>query len=180
VLAAGTGLFHSAALGGVGGVFGPFVLHTLDLSLFAASLMLIPAIIAGGLSMFVAGRRSRPGNRLRELAIFYSVGAVGLIVLAFVNTWYLFAIVGLTIGVSLGGASPLMGATMLDVSYGGARKASVLGWLFFAQGIGTVIGPFLVGFLISLAGVREAVAAVGVFEGVFVGLLLAAWRRERI
>jgi MFS family permease len=97
VLAGGTGLVHSAALGGVAGIFGPFVLHTLDLQLISASLLLLPAIAAGGVTMWFAGRHSRPGRRLRELALFYGIGAVGLIVLAFVNTWYGFMVVALAL-----------------------------------------------------------------------------------
>lgn len=180
LVAAGTGLIHSAALGGVGGIFGPFVLHTLDLELIAASLLLLPAILVGGVSMWFAGRHSRPGRRLRELALFYGIGALGLVVLASVHHWYEFMGVALALGVSLGGATPIMGATMLDVSYSGERKASVLGWLFFAQGIGTVGGPLLVGVVISLLGVREAVAVLSLFEACFVGLLLVTYRLERL
>jgi MFS family permease len=130
--------------------------------------------------MWFAGRHSRPGRRLRELALFYGIGALGLVVLASVHHWYEFMGVALALGVSLGGATPIMGATMLDVSYSGERKASVLGWLFFAQGIGTVGGPLLVGVVISLLGVREAVAVLSLFEACFVGLLLVTYRLERL
>ncbi len=177
-VAAADGLAHSAAIAGVGAVFAPFVLHTLDLTLLEGSILLLPAIGVGATSMYVAGRRSRPGRRLRELAICYSVGAVTLLVLAFVDAWWAFAIVALGLGVAIGGATPLMGATILDVSHGGEQKASVLGWLFFAQGIGSVAGPVLVGLMISLLGVREAVGFLSVFDVGIVALLLVTSRVE--
>jgi MFS family permease len=69
-----------------------------------------------------------------------------------------------------------MGATILDVSHGGEQKASVLGWLFFAQGIGSVAGPVLVGLVISLLGVREAVGFLSAFDAGVVALLLLTSR----
>lgn len=177
-VAAANGLVHSAAIAGVGGIFGPFVLHTLDLTLLEGSILLLPAIGVGALSMFVAGRRSRPGRRLRELALCYAVGAVTLCALAFVDAWWAFALVALGLGVAIGGATPLMGATILDVSHGGQQKATVLGWLFFAQGIGSVAGPVLVGLVISLFGVREAVGFLSGFDAAIVVLLLLTHRLE--
>jgi MFS family permease len=177
-VAAADGLVHSAAIAGVGAIFSPFVLHTLDLTLLEGSLLLLPAIGVGALSMFVAGHRSRPGRRLRELAVCYAVGAATLLALSFVDSWWAFGIVALGLGVAIGGATPLMGATILDVSHGGEQKASVLGWLFFAQGIGSVAGPVLVGLVISLLGVREAVGFLSAWEAGVVGLLLVTSRLE--
>ncbi len=179
-VAATNGLAHSAAIAGVGGVFGPFVLHTLDLTLLQGSIALLPGIGAGALAMWFAGRRSRHGRRLRELAVCYAIGAAGLLALAFTGAWYTFAGVALLLGVAIGGATPLMGATILDVSHGGEGKASILGWLFFAQGIGSVAGPVLVGLVISLLGVREAVLFLALFDVVIVGVLLASARLESL
>jgi MFS family permease len=86
--------------------------------------------------------------------------------------------VALGLGVAIGGATPLMGATILDVSHSGQQKASVLGWLFFAQGIGSVAGPVLVGLVISLFGVREAVGFLSGFDAAIVVLLLLTHRLE--
>lgn len=179
-VAASNGLMHSAAIAGVGGIFGPFVLHTLDLTLLEGSILLLPAIGIGALSMYFAGRHSRPGRRLRELALCYAVGAFTLFALAFVDVWYLFAIVGLGLGLAIGGSTPLMGATILDVSHRGEGKATVLGWLFFAQGIGSVAGPVLVGLVISFLGVREAVIFLSFFNGMVVALLLGTSRLEAL
>jgi MFS family permease len=179
-VAATNGLVHSAAVAGVGGIFGPFVLHTLDLSLLHGSILLLPAIGTGAASMWLAGRRSRPGRRLRELALCYAVGAVTLAGLIFVESSAAFAIVAVGLGVAIGGATPLMGATILDVSHRGEARASILGWLFFAQGIGSVAGPVAVGVVISLLGVREAVAFLGAFDAVVVALLLGSSRVEAL
>ena len=179
-VAATNGLMHSAAIAGVGGIFGALVLDRLDLTLLQGSIALLPAIGMGAIAMWFAGRHSRHGRRLRELALCYAVGAVGLFALAFTETWYAFAAVALLVGAAIGGATPLMGATILDVSHGGQGKATVLGWLFFAQGIGSVAGPVLVGLVISLLGVREAVVFLSLFNAATVALMLGSARLEAL
>ena len=144
-------------------VFGPFVLRTLDLSLLRAGVLLVPAGLAGAGSMVIVGRRSKHGNRLRELAMLYAVAAGAVLVTAGVKDELVFALMAVPFAVALGGAQPLLNASLLDVSHadGRASPGTTLGWLFFAEGLGSVAGPLLVGGVIALGGVREGMVAVG-------------------
>jgi predicted MFS family arabinose efflux permease len=153
-------------------VFGPFVLRVLGLSLFTAGLALVPAGAAGAITMIALGRRSRPGNRLREVALLYGIGAAAIFGLAAVDHTWVFIIVAIPLAVSIGGAQPLLNASLLDVSQSSQRTGRALGWLFFAEGLGSVIGPVLIGAVIAATDVRSGVIALGALDGLI--LLLAA------
>lgn len=163
-LVAGSMIFaHFVLMTATLAVFGPFVLRTLGLSLLHASILLMPAGLAGAGAMVVVGRRSKHGKRLREVALLYSVAAVALLAIAGVRSELLLAVGAIPFAIALGGAQPLLNASLLDVSHGGERlrTGSALGWLFFAEGLGSVVGPLLVGAVIAFGGVREGMVAVG-------------------
>ena len=158
-------------------VFGPFVLRTLDLTLLHAGILLAPAGCAGALAMVVIGRRSRHGNRLREVALLYAVAAGAILIIAAVQEELVFGLAAIPFAIALGGAQPLLNASLLDVSHADQRVSTgtALGWLFFAEGLGSVAGPLLVGSVIALGGVREGMVALGLTGcGLAIGALLGS------
>ncbi|MEO6397764.1 MAG: MFS transporter [Tepidiformaceae bacterium] len=160
-------------------VFGPFVLRTLDLTLLHAGILLIPAGLAGAGTMVAVGRRSQHGRRLREVALLYGVAAASLLAIAVASNELLFALGAIPFAAALGGAQPLLNASLLDVSHADERGSTgrALGWLFFAEGLGSVAGPLLVGIVIALSGVREGMVAVGLTGSALgVGALLGSKR----
>lgn len=175
---AGTMIFaHFVLVTATVAVFGPFVLRTLDLTLLHAGILLIPAGLAGAGAMIVIGRRSKHGNRLREVALLYAVAAAAMLTIAGVDNDLLLALAAIPFAVALGGAQPLLNASLLDVSHAGERSTTgtALGWLFFAEGLGSVVGPLVVGTVIALGGVREGMAALGVAAcGLAIGALLGS------
>ncbi len=154
-------LAHFGVITAMLGAFGPFALRTLGLSLLQTAFLLGPAAAGGAAAMFLVGRRSRPGRRLRELAVLYAVAAAGLLVMSTVHAAPLFALIAVPMAVALGGVYPLMNASLLDAARAGERSGSALGWLFFAEGLGSVIGPLAIGMMIELAGVRAGLFAMG-------------------
>ncbi len=175
---AGTMIFaHFVLVTATIAVFGPFVLRTLDLTLLQAGVLLVPAGLAGAASMVVIGRRSKHGNRLREVALLYAVAAAAILVIAGVEDELFFALVTIPFAIALGGAQPLLNASLLDVSHADQRTSTgtALGWLFFAEGLGSVAGPLLVGAVIALGGVREGMVALGLTGcGLALGALLGS------
>jgi len=159
--AAAAVLLHFAVATAVAGVFGAYILRTLDFSLVAAGLLLVPAVSSGGLAMLLGGRWSRPGRRLLETGAVYVVGAIGAFALAAAEGPVTFAIAALPLGIALGGAVPLVNAAVLDVATASSRTGRALGWLFLAQGVGTVGGPLLAGVVLAAYGTREALIAIG-------------------
>ncbi len=62
----------------------------------------------------------------------------------------------------------------------GQQPGRVLGWIFFAEGLGAAAGPAIVGVVIELNGVRAGVAAVGVMRLLLTAVAGAAWRLIRL
>jgi predicted MFS family arabinose efflux permease len=162
------------------GAFGPFVLRTLDLSLLQAGLLMAPAGAIGAGSMLVAGRRSREGNRLRELALLYAAGAASVLVLSSVGRPWVFGLVAIPLAFSIAGSQPLLNATVIDVSRSVQRSGSVLGWLLFVEGLGSAAGPIAMGAGISWIGIRPSILILGAVEALLVAFTLTASRRERL
>ncbi len=180
VVAAVVIFMHFVAMTATLAVFGPFILRSLHLSLLRAGFLLTPAAAVAALSMLASGRLSRHGNRLREVAVLYALGALVVLVCAFVHSPWVFAIVAIPLGVALAGAQPLLNASLLDVSHGGSDTGTVLGWLFFAEGLGSVAGPLIIGVVISAAGIREAVVVLSIIESLMVVLAAGSSRATRI
>ena len=180
-LVAGLIIFaHFVAISATIAVFGPYVLRVLGLSLFTAGLALIPAGAVGALAMILAGRRSRPGNRLREVALLYTVGAAAAFALAPITHAWIFVLVAIPLAAAIGGAQPLLNASVLDVSQSSRQTGRALGWLFFAEGLGSVAGPVLIGSVIAATDVRSGVAALGGLDVLIVVLAAAGSRAIRL
>ena len=73
---------HFAAVTATLAAFGPFVLRTLGLTLLQAGVLMVPAAAVAPPSMFVAGRRSNAGNRLREVAVLVRRSAPSCVLVA--------------------------------------------------------------------------------------------------
>lgn len=181
-LVAGAVIFgHFVAVTATLAVFGPFVIRTLGLSLLQAGVLLLPAGGVAAASMFIAGRVSKPDNRLHEVAMLYAVGAVAVIAAAGVHSHWLFALLAIPLGLSIGGSQPLLNASMLDVSHSANRTGTVLGWLFFAEGLGSVVGPMLIGEMIDISGtVRAGMVLLAIIDGMIVVLALTGSRVARL
>lgn len=158
-------LVHFAVITATLGAFGPFALRTLDLSLLQAGLLIAPAMLAGAGAMYLAGHRSRHGRRLTELGVLYLVGAAALVWIAAIHHPVFLALAAVPFAISLAGVHPLMNASLLDAAQAGDRAGTALGWLFFAEGLGSVLGPLAIGTIIELAGVR--VGLLGLSGAVF-------------
>lgn len=171
---------HFVAVTGTIAVFGPYALRVLGLSLFTAGLTLAPAAIIGAITMIALGRRSRPGNRLREIAILYALGAAAVFGLAPVDHAWLFLLVAIPLAISIGGSQPLLNASLLDVSQSSQRTGSALGWLFFAEGLGSVIGPMLIGSVITATDIRTGLIALGAIDCFVVFLAATGSRAIRL
>lgn len=168
---------HFGVMTAMLGAFGPFALRTLGLSLLQIAFLLAPAAAGGAGAMYLAGRLSRHGRRLRELAVLYALAAAALLVIAPVHHALLFGVIAIPLAVALGGVYPLMNASLLDAARSGERRGSALGWLFFAEGLGGVVGPLVIGTMIDFAGVRTGLVGMG--AGVLV-LALAAGGASRV
>ena len=163
---------HFAVMTALLGAFGPFALRTLGLSLLRIGFLLIPAAAGGAAAMYLAGRLSRHGRRLRELAGLYGLAAVAILAMCSVHNALLFGLFAIPLATALGGVYPLMNASVLDAARAGERSGSALGWLFFAEGLGSVAGPVAIGTMIDFGGVRTGLLGMGI--GVLVLALAAA------
>jgi predicted MFS family arabinose efflux permease len=181
-LIAGAVIFgHFVAVTATIAVFGPFVVRTLDLSLLHAGVLLLPAGGVAAGAMFVAGRISKPDNRLREVAMLYAVGAIAVLFAAGVHSPWVFALVAIPLALSIGGSQPLLNASLLDVSHSADRTGTVLGWLFFAEGLGSVVGPMVIAEMIDVSGtVRAGVVLLSILDGGMVILALAGSRLTKL
>lgn len=171
---------HFVAVTATIAVFGPFVLRTLGMSLLHAGVLLIPAGAAGALAMLIAGKVSKHGNRLREVALLYALGALAVLAVSLVQNEFVFALVAIPLAISIGGSQPLLNASLLDVSHAADRTGVVLGWLFFAEGLGSVAGPLIVGIVIEFADVRAGVVTLSVIDALLVGLAMLGSRFVRL
>jgi hypothetical protein len=68
------------------------------------------------------------------------------------------------VGIAMGGTTPLLNSSRIDLSTAGPRPGQVLGRLIFAEGLGSVVGPILIGLVISTGDIRAgAVVAAAAF-----------------
>ena len=171
---------HFTAVTGTLAAFGPFVLRTLDLTLLRAGVLLLPAGVVAASAMVIAGKKSTHGNRLREVALLYAICAVSVLLDSAVHHIWLFALIAIPLGLAFAGAQPLLNASLLDVSQAADRTGTVLGWLFFAEGLGSVVGPVVVGVAISVAGVRAGVVTLSIVDSVVVYLAVVGARTTRL
>jgi MFS family permease len=181
LIAAAVIFAHFTAVTATLAAFGPFVLRTLDLTLLRTAVLLAPAAAVGAAAMFIAGRRSKEGNRLREVGILYAIGAVTVLVAATVTNVWVFAVVAIPLALAIAGAQPLLNASLLDVSQSADRTGTVLGWMFFAEGLGSVAGPMAVAVVISASdSVRASVVTLSILYSAVVFLAVGGSRSTRL
>lgn len=172
---------HFVAVTATIAVFGPFVVQTLGLTLLQAGVLLLPAAAVAAGAMVLAGHLSRPDNRLREVAALYAVGAVAVLAAATVERGWVFGLVAIPLALWVGGSQPLLNASLLDVSHSADRTGTVLGWLFFAEGLGSVVGPLVIAVVISLTdSVRVGVVTLSVLDAAIVLLAIYGSRVTRL
>jgi MFS family permease len=122
----------------------------------AAGVMLVSLIGLGSLvgRFSIGGLADRMG-RLRSLALMYA----GLGV-CFVGWWqsqglWALAVVAIAVGVFYGGFVATLPAVVMDI-FGGRAVSAIIGWLYTAPGIGTLIGPPLAGYGFDRFGSYDA------------------------
>ncbi len=179
-IAGGVAFTHSLAVSATFVAFSPFALDLLDLTLLKLGALLAPAAIAGGLTMLAAGRRSLEGQRLREAAPLYALGAVALLLTAFTSHWGWFGLGMTALGVAIGGTTPLLTSIRIDLSTATAAPGQLLGGLIFAEGLGSVAGPVVVGLVISAGDIRAGALVAGIAFAVLALLSGVAARTVRL
>jgi len=160
--------------------FSPFALDLLDLTLLKLSVLLAPAAVAGGLAMLVAGRRSRQGQRLRETSPLYALGAIALLLTTFTSHWAWFSLGMTAVGAAMGGTTPLLNSSRIDLSTAAPATGRVLGRLLLAEGLGSVAGPIAIGLVISVGDIRAGAFAAGIAFATLAALSAVAARTVRL
>lgn len=168
-----------ACITAVAGSYGPYIRRTLDISLLHATILMVPAgAIALG-SLALASRFSRPDRRFFEMAGLYAVAAVGAFALSATDAPVLAAVFAVIMAAGIGGISPIIAATMLDMG-GNTSRGFVIGSLMSVEGLGSIAGPGVAAATADLFGPRAAMALIGSILVALVGLtLFASGHRNR-
>ncbi len=146
----------------------------------SAGVMLVSLIGLGSLlgRFSIGGLADRMG-RLRSLALMYAgLGACFLLWWQSQSLWAL-AAVSVGIGLFYGGFVATLPAVVMDI-FGGRAVSAIIGWLYTAPGIGTLIGPPLAGYGFDRLGSYDAPivgAAVLSFAGA-AGVLLVRGKQQ--
>ena len=140
----------------------------------SAGVMLVSLIGLGSLlgRFSIGGLADRMG-RLRSLSLMYA--GLGVCFVAWWQSQGLWALaaVALAVGLFYGGFVATLPAVVMDI-FGGRAVSAIIGWLYTAPGIGTLIGPPLAGYGFDRLGSYDAPilgAAVLSFAGA-VGVLM--------
>lgn len=165
---------HFAVTAAAVAVVVPLLLRVLSLSLAHATLAAAPAALAAACALFWAGTHT--GRSLRPvLATLYGLAAIALATLAPATSAVAAGLALVPLAGGLAGAAPLVNALVLRAA--GRESGERLGWLFFAEGLGAVVGPASTALVIDLAGVRWASAGVGAAVAVLaISLAFSRWR----
>ena len=146
----------------------------------AAGVMLVSLVGLGSLigRFFVGGLADRMG-RMMSLALMYA--GLGACFVAWWQSQGLWALAGMSIAMGLfyGGFVATMPAVVMDI-FGGRAVSAIIGWLYTAAGIGTLIGPPLAGYAFDRMGSYDVPilgAALLSFAGAAAVYLLARSRR---
>lgn len=180
VMAIAIAFGHFLAVNATIAALSPLALGRLDLTLLQLGFALAPAAAAGGLAMLVVGRRSREGQRMREAAPLYALGAAGLGLAAALPQPVWFALGMVAVGITLGGTMPLLNASRIDLSSATSAPGRVFGRLLFAEGLGSVVGPVAAGLVIAAADVRIGALAAGVSFAALAGFAALTARTVRL
>lgn len=180
VVAATVVFAHFATVAALLAAMVPLVLRTLDLSLLQAGFALGPAGVAGVAGMLLIGARARAGARLRAAGLLYGVAAAAILLIAGAPGPLVLAAGATPLGLSLGAAQPIVNASLIDAARAEVRSGVALGYLFFAEGLGSIVGPALAGAVISAWGERAGVGAAAAFALLLAIVALAQSARVRI
>jgi MFS family permease len=146
----------------------------------SAGVLLVSLIGLGSLlgRFGIGGLADRMG-RLASLALMYAgLGVCFLIWWQSKSLWAL-ASMSVAMGLTYGGFVATMPAVVMDI-FGGRAVSGIIGWLYTAPGIGTLIGPPLAGYAFDQLGSYDApiLGAAGLsFLGAAGVFLLARSRR---
>lgn len=146
----------------------------------AAGVMLVSLIGLGSLiGRFCIGGLADRLGRVQSLALMYA--GLGSCFVAWWLSQGLLALGLMSVGMGLfyGGFVATMPAVVMDM-FGGRAVSAIIGWLYTAPGIGTLIGPTLAGYAFDRMGSYDAPilgAALLSFAGAGAVYLLARSRR---
>ncbi len=160
---------HFALVSALLAAAAPLALRTLHLSLLETGVAILPAGLVGAGAMLLFGRTSQAGRRLPVAALLYATAAAALVALGVVGGPLYFGLAAIPLAAGLGGVTPIVNASLVDASHSGEHSGVALGYLFFAEGLGSIAGPLIVGAVISIVDVRG-----GVMTAAGVAVLLAA------
>ena len=146
----------------------------------SAGVLLISLIGLGSLlgRFGIGGLADRIG-RLQSLALMYA--GLGACFVAWWQSQSLWALAAMSVAMGLfdGGFVATMPAVVMDI-FGGRAVSAIIGWLYTAPGIGTLVGPPLAGYAFDRLGSYDAPilgAAALSFLGAAGVYLLARSRR---
>ena len=146
----------------------------------SAGVMLVSLIGLGSLvgRFGIGGLADRTG-RLNSLALMYA--GLGACFVAWWQSQSLLALAAMSVAMGLfyGGFVATMPAVVMDI-FGGRAVSAIIGWLYTAPGIGTLVGPPLAGYAFDRLGSYDAPilgAAALSFLGAAGVYLLARSRR---
>ena len=122
----------------------------------STGVMLVSLIGLGSLlgRFGIGGLADRMG-RLKSLAVMYA--GMGFSFLAWWQSQSLWALVVVSVAMGLfyGGFVATMPAVVMDI-FGGRAVSAIIGWLYTAAGVGTLIGPTLAGYAFDRLGSYDA------------------------
>lgn len=172
-------LISYSCIASMAGLYGPYARVTLNVTLTAGFALAAPAGVAAALAVFAASRFSRPSRRLGELSLFYALAAAGAFGLAATSTRWAAAASGAPLAAGIGGVTPILDATMVDLG-GGANRGLVVGTLMSVEGIGSVAGPAAVGAIVTAFDPQAGFALVGGAYALLVAVTAVASRWVRL
>ena len=164
-----------AAIAALAGVYGPFSRISLGINLLKTTLLLLPAGAAAALSLWIVSRHSKPGRRVRELSALYLIAGAGVIALAASPGPWTALFMAIPLGAGLGGIGPIIAATVVDLG-ASENGGTVVGSLLAVEGVGSVVGPLMVGFITDTLSPRAGMGAIGVIFVTLVAVTLVGNR----
>jgi MFS family permease len=122
----------------------------------SVGVMLVSLIGLGSLlGRFCIGGFADRMGRLKSLSIMYA--GLGVCFVAWSQSQSLWALIIMAVGMGLfyGGFVATMPAVVMDI-FGGRAVSGIIGWLYTAPGIGTLIGPTMAGYAFDRMGNYDA------------------------
>lgn len=122
----------------------------------SAGVMLVSLIGLGSLlgRFGIGGLADRMG-RLKSLALMYAGLGVCFVAWWQAQSLWALAVMSVALGLFYGGFVATMPAVVMDI-FGGRAVSAIIGWLYTAPGIGTLIGPPLAGYAFDRMGNYDA------------------------